>query len=494
MTAEEFYARFEFNPSHSGSLLGRGGFSSVYKVYDKARKRYVAIKRSEVGAFAKFDLDREVKLANEIEYHPNIIRYENVERIHDRSGTYDYAILKYYSEGNLDQVLASYSLNDMERRQILTGILKGLAHLHQIPIIHRDLKAANVLIDRDASGNWIPVIADFGLSRMVDADMSYVLNNSQIAITPNYASPEQYKENDALRPNTDLWAFGVMTYKMIIGKLPFRVEGVSPEKDSSNKIRTMVLEGKMPKDVSSIPEPYKTIIMKCLVVNPDKRVKRAEDLIKLLEGPAVKVAPSPQSTYEGQTQILDAPPKPVEPAQAPPLVKSEEPPVENIKQRPRKRRLTWEMALLAGSILFFAGVFYWLFQRPKPSAPVNQAIMAPLVVPAKADSVVKDPKPEQPVAVQKPVEVKEEKMKPVVKPQGGSLEIYTKYHDLKVYIDGIAQSRITRAGTNGSYKLPVGQGVIVKVEYIDFGIMSEAEPLDVKAGSTFRRSFHDKLD
>jgi serine/threonine protein kinase len=490
MTAEEFYARFEFNPSHSGSLLGRGGFSSVYKVYDRVRKRYVAIKRSEVGAFAKFDLEREVKLANEIEYHPNIIRYENVERIHDRSGSYDYAILKFYSEGNLDQVLASYSLNDMERRQILTGILKGLAHLHQIPIIHRDLKAANVLMDRDASGNWIPVIADFGLSRMVDADMSYVLNNSQIAITPNYASPEQYKENDALRPNTDLWAFGVMTYKMIIGKLPFRVEGVSPEKDSSNKIRTMVLEGKMPKDVSTIPEPYKTIIIKCLVVNPDKRVKRAEDLIKLLEGPPVKITPKPQSTYEGQTQILDSPQKHTEPVKAKPPVKTEEPPAVEVKQTLPKRKLTWELALLVGCILFFAGVFYWLFQRPKPS-PVKQAIIAPLVVPVKADSVVKVAPPEVPV---KPVEVKEEKVTQVLKPQGGLLEIYSKYHDLRVYIDGVAQSRLTKAGKSGSYKLPVGQGVIVKVEYVDFGVKSEAEPLDVRAGSTFRRSYHDKLD
>ena len=486
MTAEEFYDRFEFNSSMSGSLLGRGGFSSVYKVYDKVRKRYVAIKRSEVGSYTKFDLDREVKLANEIEYHPNIIRYENVERITDRAGTYDYAILKYYTEGNLDQVLASYTLDDQERRQILTGILRGLAHLHSIPIIHRDFKAANVLMDRDLAGNWIPIIADFGLSRLVDADMSYVLNNSQIAITPNYASPEQYKENDALRPNTDLWAFGVMTYKMMIGKLPFRVEGVSGEKDTSHKIRTMVLEGKLPRDINTIQEPYKTIIAQCLMVNPAKRVKRAEDLLVLLEKQGKKAETRPQKpAYDGKTQIHKE-------------IKTAFDPVTQVQARNKevsepfipvpKTKSTWKIALSVVGFLVISGLLFWFFNRPQPK--VAEIIQAKPKIEEKPVTTTDSVITAKVIPLKKVIPVKRG---PIIS-KSGSLIIYSKYHDLKVYIDGRAQQENVRAGETNTYKLPVGEGVFYKVEYVDTGLMPDAEPLNVKAGEVYKRSFTEKIN
>ncbi|MCE7059227.1 serine/threonine-protein kinase [Dyadobacter sp. CY343] len=499
MTAEDFYLRFDFNPSISGSLLGRGGFSSVYKVYDKVRKRYVAIKRSEVGVFAKFDLEREVKLANEIEHHPNIIRYENVERISDRAGVYDYAILKYYVDGNLDNVISNHTLSDKERKQILTGILKGLAHLHKVPIIHRDLKAANVLMDRDYEGNWVPVIADFGLSRMVDADMSYVLNNSQIAITPNYASPEQYTENDALRPNTDLWAFGVMTYKMMVGRLPFRIDGENSEKDTSNRIRTMVLGGKLPNDIANIQEPYKSIIQKCLVVNPEKRVKRAEELLMLLEereevkpaAPFVQTAPN--TGFDGKTQIKG---KEIKAAFDPPTqVKRPEP--EEVISEPRKPKSNkiGKALLWTGLVLLLIGSFYAVITYfSKPSAITEEG----------HNTVAIDTLPPAPKLEPAPKQVAETKVAAAAvitsKPRkskvadSGTIMVFTKYHDLRVYIDGVPQNKIAPAGQTSSFKLPVGQGIIFKVEYIEFGITPNAEPLTVRAGQVFERSYTEKLN
>lgn len=499
MTAEDFYLRFDFNPSISGSLLGRGGFSSVYKVYDKVRKRYVAIKRSEVGVFSKFDLEREVKLANEIEHHPNIIRYENVERISDRAGVYDYAILKYYVEGNLDNVLSNYTLSDKERRQILTGILKGLAHLHAVPIIHRDLKAANVLMDRDFNGDWVPVIADFGLSRMVDADMSYVLNNSQIAITPNYASPEQYTENDALRPNTDLWAFGVMTYKMMMGRLPFRIDGENPEKDTSNRIRTMVLGGKLPKDIGNIQEPYKTIVQKCLVVNPEKRVKRAEELLMLLEEreqvkPAASFVPNaPVIGFDGKTQIKG---KEIKAAFDPPTQVKMPEPEENISEpRKPKSNKIGKAVLWAGLVLLLIGSFYAVityFSKPSAVPEDDQNTIAIDTLPpapkleAAAPKQVAETKVAAAVVTAKPRKIKVA--------DSGTITVFTKYHDLRVYVDGVPQSKIAPAGQTSSFMLPVGQGIIFKVEYIEFGITPNAEPLTVSAGQVFERSYTEKLN
>jgi eukaryotic-like serine/threonine-protein kinase len=121
MTLEEFYKRFDFNSDASGSIIGRGGFGVVYKAFDKVRKRFVAIKRSEVGQFAKFELMREVEIANEIDPHPNILRYENVFRISDYLGTYDFAVMKYYPEGNLETVLRKNQLSEVEKKQILNS-------------------------------------------------------------------------------------------------------------------------------------------------------------------------------------------------------------------------------------------------------------------------------------------------------------------------------------------------------------------------------------
>ncbi|AXE21786.1 hypothetical protein DR864_28340 (plasmid) [Runella rosea] len=488
MTAEEFYNRFEFDPSMSGSLLGRGGFSSVHKVYDKVRRRYVAVKRSEVGAFQKFDLEREVKLAHEIDIHPNIIRYENVYRIADRAGAFDYAIMKYYAEGNLDDVLRKHELNDAARRQILSGILRGLAHLHQVPIIHRDFKTANILMDRDEKGNWIPVIADFGLSRLIDADMSFVLNNSQIAHTPSYAAPEQLLDNVAIRPNTDLWAFGVMTYKMVMGSLPFRIDGAKGEWDTSNKIRSLILEGKLPTDISTIQEPYKSIIRRCLVSDPDKRVKKAEELLKLLDkghtATTPPPSPGPSPSFDGKTKVYSAPKPTVEPPK--PSHIEPKPPV--------KKHFPWEMLALIASVVLVGWIFYWLATRSTPQPVVKNTveIMTDTTIVSDTSSVSiasvsmpnKNSNENQSVAAlpARPTN------KPVYKsPPTGYLTIET-MHDMYVYIDGQLQSKRAIAGQTNNYVLPAtGQGTILKVERMDLPV-SRSESITIIEGKvTLRR-------
>lgn len=514
MTTEEFYNRFEFDPSMSGSLLGRGGFSSVHKIYDKVRKRHLAVKRCEVGAFQKFDLEREVTLTHEIDMHPNIIRYENVYRITDRAGAYDYAFMKYYAEGNLDDVLKRHVLNDDARRQILTGILKGLAHLHRIPIIHRDFKTANILMDKDEAGNWLPIIADFGLSRLVEADMTYVLNNSQIAHTPSYAAPEQLLDNRAIRPNADLWAFGVMTYKMLVGRLPFRVESVTGDWDASNKIRTMILEGSLPADIATVQEPYQQIIRHCLVSDPEKRVKKAEELLAMLKlktaavppptPPPAKPAAAPLP-FEGKTEIKQTPAAaPPQTPKPPPRAPQPPPEVERIDQP--KRQMPWGIGALVASILFAAGVLYWLYKFEFSPQPKTATTPPPVVImPTKrTDTTVAKPTKvavvdSLPVVVAKVKSEKKDKKivknipkqldnEPIdVELNVGYLTIYT-MHDMRVYIDNKLHPTRARTGRRNAYSLPVGEGILLKVEREDIPL-SRSEALNIRAGKTIIRKY-----
>lgn len=302
MKIEDFYNRFDFNADASGSVIGRGGFSVVYKAYDKVRKRFVAIKRSEAGQDSKFDLKREVEIANEIDTHPNVLHYENVFRITEsRLSIFDYAVMKYYPEGNLENVIRNYRLTPAEQKQIIAGILKGLEHIHKIPIIHRDFKTANILMDRTPDGDWTPLICDFGQSRLVDTTHSMVSNNSQIALTPKYSAPEQLRDAKTLRTNVDLWAFGVIVYQMIQGKLPFTVDDRTGDWGRSEKIRFLILQGDLPKDISSIREPYQQIIRKCLVTDPEKRVKSATTLLNNLEKYTAPVPPP----FEDNNTLVD---------------------------------------------------------------------------------------------------------------------------------------------------------------------------------------------
>ena len=497
MTAEEFYNRFEFNPSVSGSLLGRGGFSSVHKVYDKVRKRYVAVKRSEVGVYQKFDLEREVKLAHEIDIHPNIMRYENVYRISDRAGVFDYAIMKFYAEGNLDDVLRKYQLNETERKHILKGMLKGLAHLHQVPIIHRDFKAANVLMDRDIKGSWVPIITDFGLSRLIDPDMSYVSNNSQIAHAPNYVAPEQLLDNAAIRPNTDLWAFGVITYKMLTGRLPFRVEGVKGEWDISNKLRSLILENRLPADINTLPEPYKSIILRCLVTDPEKRIKDAEEVLRMLDKRRLPTAPlSPPvipSSIGDQTEIFIAPEEPIS---APKVVEPEA--VKQPKSLPPPKKLSWNWLVFGGiGVILLGGLGYWLINRPKPKEVISPSMSVETDTVVKTVRVIKkdtlSPKIQLPKNSQKETDfaeskkVKEREEKPIAK---GYLIVET-VHDMNVYIDGQLQPKTAMAGFKNKYVLPAtSQGILLKVERLDLPV-SRSESITIVAGKTTVRKYDD---
>ena len=500
MTTEEFYDRFQFNASDPNSLLGRGGFGSVFKAHDTARQRTVAVKRCEVGAYIKFDLAREVQIANEIDYNPNIVRYENVYRISDRSGMYDFVIMKYYPEGNLDDVMNKYALSNDEKKHILKGILHGLNHLHKIPIVHRDFKTANILMDRDNKGKWTPLIADFGQSRLIDKDKSFVLNNSQIALTPSYSAPEQFLENSNLRPNADLWAFGVIVYRMFVGKLPFRTEGSTGGFESSTKVMHLILKSELPDDINHVPEPYQKIIRECLVKSPEKRVKNAEVLLEMLKMPETKPTKAPKSEEtiliknKGQQE-------PVMDDFSKTMIMEKETPKNAIPTR--KFNNYFVPFLMLGLVVFATIIYFYL--KPNKSESLNLGVVQDTIVALPKDSIstVKiDNKPiKEPITPPKVVEKEVVSKKLVVPVQKkilpdipvlatGTVKIATNM-DAKIYIDGEPKGEIG-ANEYGTYKLTAIEGDksyrVYIVKLISSGEIIE-KPITVYSGKTVSKRF-----
>lgn len=279
MTHENFSKRYQFDTQNQKALLGKGGFASVYKAFDTVQKRNVAVKIAEVK-HEKFNLQTEKQLVDELEPHENIVHYGNCYRFRIIPGQYDFAILKYYEEGNLNDVINKYALTIGQKHQILVGILKGVAHLHNHHIIHRDLKPQNILMEW-AENRWIPKLTDFGLSKLADTNEG-AIENSAIGLSIAYAAPEQIQNRNILS-NVDLWAVGVCAYQLFTGELPFEASRTMSLESWNLAIIKQIVEGKISDKINLVPEPYRTLIKKCLTTSNTKRIQKAEELLLLLE-------------------------------------------------------------------------------------------------------------------------------------------------------------------------------------------------------------------
>jgi len=155
----------------------------------------------------------------------------------------------------------------------------------------------------DSRGNYIPKIADFGLSKSIyESDLSNI-TNSFGGGTLDYSSPEQLYGHP-LRPNTDLWSFGVITYEVLSGKKPFSSDDISGNPEAKRRaIYQKIVHALLPADVNDCPVPYGDVIRLCLIKDPKQRVKKGEDLIEFLKNPTPLLIPE-ESYDEDETLIF----------------------------------------------------------------------------------------------------------------------------------------------------------------------------------------------
>ena len=285
MTQQEFFNRYQYNPKTD--KLGGGTFGKVFKAYDAIRNRYVALKIAEVIEIGDkiLSLQDELNAVSRLPDHMNIAYYEDVYQFETPQGDFDYAIMQYYPDGSLADVMEE-DLTLEQKKQIADGILNGVSFLHQYKVTHRDLKPANILIVKH-QGNYIPKIADFGLSKNADINDKSFFENSIKGGTIAYSSPEQLLGKDELHLNTDIWSVGVILYSLFTGELPFNAK----EKTGSARdfeIQQKILDAKIPDKIDTVPEPYQNMIKQCLVKNSEKRVRRIEQLYEKKEEPQPK--------------------------------------------------------------------------------------------------------------------------------------------------------------------------------------------------------------
>ncbi|XP_054779923.1 probable LRR receptor-like serine/threonine-protein kinase IRK [Prosopis cineraria] len=199
------------------SIIGRGGFGTVYHTVLRDGHS-VAIKKLTVSGLIKSqeDFEREVKTHATIK-HQNLVGLKG----YYWTSSLQLLIYEYLSRGSLHKLLHEEDehnrnlLSWRQRFKIILGMARGLAHLHQMNIIHYNLKSTNVLID--CSGE--PKIGDFGLVRLLPV-LDHCVLSSKIQSALGYMAPEFACRTVKITEKCDVYGFGILVLEVVTGKRP----------------------------------------------------------------------------------------------------------------------------------------------------------------------------------------------------------------------------------------------------------------------------------
>lgn len=306
--------------------IGRGGMGAVYKGYDTALDRYVAIKVLaphlvwEKGFVERFL--REARAAAKLD-HPHIVTIHTV----GQQGDFYYFVMKFLEGQTLAEIIHQQGALPLSR---VTGIVEQVAtaldYAHAQGLVHRDIKPANIIVSPGDQAT----LTDFGIAKA--AEGTALTGTGTLVGTPQYMAPEQVR-GQAVSPQTDIYALGIVCYEMLTGRAPFGG-------DTPAMLYAHVHESPPPLRSLNphLPAALESVIGKALAKEPKERYGSATELAAALKA----ISPVPE--------------------EPPPIVKRPVPP-------PRRSVAPWVWAGLGAMGLVVAVVL--IFGRgPGPEAKI----------------------------------------------------------------------------------------------------------------------------
>jgi hypothetical protein len=317
-------------------IIGRGGMGVVLKGYDRELKRCVAIKvlapHLAQSSLAKKRFAREAQAAAAV-VHPHVLAIHQVQP----TGRLPFLVMPLVAGESLAQRLAAKGT--LELKEILRIGMQaaaGLSAAHEQGLVHRDVKPANILLEK---GVERAVLTDFGLACAAD-DVS-LTRYGIIAGTPQYMSPEQAR-GEPLDGRSDLFSLGCVLYEMATGVSPFRTESVI-----ATMRRLVDDEPQSPAAINpELPPWFIMIVERLLAKKPARRFGSAKEVSDLLENCLAHVQ---QPTSVALPETLAVASKPV---------------LNN--SPPRGSRWGWKAVLLAFFGCCFCGMLFFMHATEAP--------------------------------------------------------------------------------------------------------------------------------
>jgi serine/threonine protein kinase len=268
--------------------LARGGMSVIYKARDVTLARSVALKilPPELGltvrAVERFQ--REARMAAELE-HPNIVPVYRVGHV----GDVLFIAMKYVEGRSLDAVVAEQGAVPVPVvLHVLRAALRALTYAHDRGIVHRDVKTANLLVDRDGR----VLVSDFGVALRA-SDVTLTQDGAVIG-TPAYMSPEQCAGRRA-GPQSDQYSLGIVAFQLLAGAVPFDSDNLPGF--INHHLHTPAPDVRAARD--DVPEPLAKLVQRALAKPADDRFGTTRDMLA-----AVEALPFPEEDRRSSEDVL----------------------------------------------------------------------------------------------------------------------------------------------------------------------------------------------
>ena len=249
--------------------VGRGGMGIVFLARDLKLERLVAIKTLPPTLAAdeviRARFLREARTAAALS-HPNIVP---IHRADDIDGTV-FFVMGFVDGPSLSQLLREGGpLTPRTAVSFLYDVADALRYAHGAGVIHRDVKAENILIDRGSSR---ALVTDFGIARVAEA--APLTATGTVLGTVHYMSPEQVA-GDAVDPRSDVYSLGVVAFYALAGRFPF-------DSPTASAVLVAHVTKEAPSLVNtapSVPRALARLVDKCLAKDPDSRIQSCDELL-----------------------------------------------------------------------------------------------------------------------------------------------------------------------------------------------------------------------
>ncbi|KAJ2616400.1 kinase that interacts with cdc31p [Coemansia sp. RSA 1365] len=243
-------------------LVGRGAYGVVYRGRDTETNRTVAIKILNLDNEESFsDMQREINLLSQL-HSAHIAQYYGSFIESSRM----WIIMEYASGGSIHKLMQAGPVEDKYTASIMYGVLLALDYLHTSGIMHRDIKAANILVTNEG----VVQLCDFGVARQV---MQASAKSYSFVGTPYWMAPEVIQKGQVYDFKADIWSLGITAYEI--------ATGVPPYADEDPKRALFLIPRKGPKQLTEeqAGKEMRDFVSRCLEVDVARRPS-ARELLK----------------------------------------------------------------------------------------------------------------------------------------------------------------------------------------------------------------------